>query len=108
MNECLTEILVIMVSGEGENGSATLQERPKHILPVTDRFPETIGASEFAEQIARDEQNINTFSLAVAGDTFHGKTKVGRSIDATKSVAKVPVGCVENFHTQVLCRALRW
>ena len=80
----------------------------EHFLPVADEVSrEIVGACQFAEQVAGDEQHIDGLLLAMHGDSpldRAGEGRVHGAVDAAEAVAEVPVGGVEDLHTPVLCR----
>ena len=86
---------------------AALEEAAEHVLPVADGLAEAVRPRQLAEQVARDEQDIDPLALAVRGDALDRGAQVRGPVDATQPVAQVPVGRVENLHTPVLCRGLR-
>jgi hypothetical protein len=71
---------------------------------VADRLAKAVRPREFAEQVARDEQDVDALALAVVGDALDGAAQVVGAVDPAEPVAEVPVAGVEYSHTPLFCR----
>jgi hypothetical protein len=100
--ERLAEVLVVVVTGEGQHGAAGGQEGAKGFLEVADGIAEAVGPGEFREEVAGDEEDIDRLGAAVVGDALDGRPQVVGAIDASESVGQMPVGGVQHSHTAIL------
>ena len=57
-----------------------------------------VRPSQFAEQIAGDEKNIDVLLPTIVADTLDGLAQIEGAIDPPKAVAEVPVGGVQDTH----------
>src|SRR5262249_27495771 len=94
----LAEVLVVVVAGQGDDATAPKQKGEKDLVQMLDRFAQPLGPAQLAEQVAGDEEHVHLFLLAEPGDVFDGPAQVGGAVDATQTVAQVPVGGVEDSH----------
>jgi len=102
--QCLTEVLVVVVSGDDQDCPAAAQERFVRRLQMTHRFPEPIRSRKFAEYISGDEKNIDLLLLTNVGDAFNCSAKIARSINAAEAIRKMPVSGMEQLHVfELLC-----
>ncbi len=66
------------------------------LLQMADRLAQSVRSSQFAEQVAGDEQDIDFFRAAVVGHALDGLAEIVGAIDAAESVGQVPIGGVQD------------
>ena len=100
MPQRLTEALLVVIAGKRQDGAAVAQEAFEDRLQMADGVAQAIGAGQFAEQVAGDKEHIHFLGRAVIGDPLDGTAQVVGAVDATQTVAQVPVGGMQNAHAR--------
>ena len=98
MSEGAAKVLVVVIAGEGKDGPAAGQKVAEDGLPVLDGLAQPIGPGQLAEQVARDQQNVDLLLPAVVADALDGLAEVESAVDPPEAVAEMPVGGVEEAH----------
>jgi hypothetical protein len=101
MAQCLAKILVVVIAGEREDRSAVAQKGEERLLYVANGFAQTVGASQFAEQVAGNEHHVHLVLSASGTDTFDGPAQVVGPVNASEPIAEMPVRRVQDFHAVV-------
>src|SRR5262249_2612545 len=105
--ERLAEVLIVVVAGDGQDGTASEQERLEDFLNVLDGAAQAIRTTQFAEKVTGDKQDVHRMILAVNGDALDVAADVEGAVNAAETVAQMPVGSVQNSHgpTIILSRS---
>src|SRR5512135_1010548 len=100
----MTEGLVIVVAGQSNDRPPPAEEWEEDLLQVGDRLAQGIRPTQVAEQVPRDEQQVNRLALAITGDPLDPPAQVVGPVDPAEAVAQVPVGSVQDPHRCVHLR----
>ena len=98
MAKCLAEVFFVVITGEGQDGAAVAEETGEDFLQMAHGVAQRLSAGQFAEQIARDEEDVDALLPAILAHALDGLAQVVGSIDSTESVGEVPVSGVQNTH----------
>ena len=67
-----------------------------------DRLAQCVGSRLLTENVAGDDQYVDVFLAAVAGDVFNRSADVGCAVDPAESVAKVPIAGMKQAHEGII------
>ena len=95
MPECLAEVLVVVVAGDGQDCAAAAEERLERRLQVTDGLTQRVRPGQLAEDVAGNQQDIDLFGQTVFGDTFDAVVVEVDEEQPTRGELTVPEPAVE-------------